>query len=152
MLFRSQWGATLSGYAPVRDSGGRPVAIVGVDMDQQSIIDKMDAMRLAIFLGTALIGVLLAGAFLLYVRQSLAFRRAVRLQNQLVSMKMHLAKFVPEHVQRLIEIDPEAPALEKVERDVTVAFVDLAGYTRLSEILPGKRLNQIGRASCRERV
>ncbi len=28
-----QWGATISGYAPIRDQDGRAVAVVGVDMD-----------------------------------------------------------------------------------------------------------------------
>lgn len=32
-LVEDEWGATISGYAPIRDAGGRTVAILGVDMD-----------------------------------------------------------------------------------------------------------------------
>lgn len=46
--------------------------------------------------------------------------------------KTHLGKFVPASVKRLIEMAPDAPALDKRDRDVTVLFLDMAGYTRLS--------------------
>src|SRR5439155_1515679 len=43
-----------------------------------------------------------------------------------------LSKFVPRTVQRLIEQAPDAPELAKRETDVSVLFVDIAGYTRLA--------------------
>jgi class 3 adenylate cyclase/rubredoxin len=45
----------------------------------------------------------------------------------------HLRPFVPETVQRIVEKDPEAPDLEKKDVDVTVLFLDVAGYTHISE-------------------
>jgi len=45
----------------------------------------------------------------------------------------HLRPFVPATVQRIVEKDPEAPDLEKKDVDVTVLFLDVAGYTRISE-------------------
>lgn len=35
------WGTTLSGYAPIRDSRGQVVGLVGVDMDSQLVIDRL---------------------------------------------------------------------------------------------------------------
>jgi hypothetical protein len=32
-----EWGATLSGYAPIFDKNRRAVAVVGVDMDAQIV-------------------------------------------------------------------------------------------------------------------
>ncbi|MGE5309193.1 MAG: HD domain-containing phosphohydrolase, partial [Deltaproteobacteria bacterium] len=32
-----EWGVTLSGYAPIRDVQGRPMAIIGVDMDAKDV-------------------------------------------------------------------------------------------------------------------
>jgi len=32
-FFVDEWGATISGYAPIRDNSGKAVAILGVDMD-----------------------------------------------------------------------------------------------------------------------
>jgi class 3 adenylate cyclase/rubredoxin len=45
----------------------------------------------------------------------------------------HLRPFVPATVQKIVEKDPEAPDLEKKDIDVTVLFLDVAGYTRISE-------------------
>jgi adenylate cyclase len=45
----------------------------------------------------------------------------------------HLRPFVPATVQKIVEKDPAAPDLEKKEVDVTVLFLDVAGYTRISE-------------------
>jgi class 3 adenylate cyclase/rubredoxin len=45
----------------------------------------------------------------------------------------HLRPFVPSTVQRIVEKDPSAPDLEKRDTDVTVLFLDVAGYTRISE-------------------
>lgn len=56
----------------------------------------------------------------------------------------HLAKFVPEAVRRLVMANSEAPGLAtKHERDVSALFVDISGYTRLSEQLPLTTLNAI---------
>ncbi len=35
-----KWGTTLSGYAPIRDSSGRVVGLVGVDMDSHKVIER----------------------------------------------------------------------------------------------------------------
>ncbi|MEQ1692072.1 MAG: adenylate/guanylate cyclase domain-containing protein, partial [Gemmatimonas sp.] len=49
--------------------------------------------------------------------------------------KVELAKFVPKSVQRAIEAHPDSPRLEKRTADVSVLFLDLAGYTRMCEVL-----------------
>ena len=59
----------------------------------------------------------------------------------LESIRTSLSKFVPRRVQELIEQAPEAPELGKREMDVSVLFVDIAGYTRLSERHDPDRLN-----------
>jgi len=51
----------------------------------------------------------------------------------LEKIKDHLAKFVPHQVTSLIESNPENPDLEKRDEDVSVLFLDAAGYTRMSE-------------------
>jgi class 3 adenylate cyclase/rubredoxin len=45
----------------------------------------------------------------------------------------HLRPFVPSTVQKIVEKDPAAPDLEKKDIDVTVLFLDVAGYTHISE-------------------
>jgi class 3 adenylate cyclase/HAMP domain-containing protein len=61
----------------------------------------------------------------------------------LEQVKGQLAKFVPEAVKHLLEENPDARALEKREADVSVLFLDVEGYTRLSEQLPPQQLNRM---------
>jgi class 3 adenylate cyclase len=70
-------------------------------------------------------------------------RAALRRVEILESIRTNLAKFVPRTVQDLIERAPEAPELDKREMDVTVLFVDLVGYTRLTERLDPGRVNEV---------
>jgi class 3 adenylate cyclase len=61
----------------------------------------------------------------------------------LEQLKGELSKFVPESVKTLLERNPDARELEKREADVSVVFLDVEGYTRLSEQLPPQRLNRM---------
>jgi class 3 adenylate cyclase len=61
----------------------------------------------------------------------------------LEQLKGELSKFVPEAVKRLLEQNPNATELEKKNVDVSVLFLDIAGYTKLSEQLEAKKLNQL---------
>jgi len=73
-------------------------------------------------------------------------RQVVEYTQQLersLLIRTNLAKFVPQRVRRLIEESPEAPSLEKREADVTVAFADITGYTRLSSRLAPEVLDSI---------
>ena len=69
-----------------------------------------------------------------------ASRRQVELLEHL---KGELSKFVPDAVKHLLERDPNATELEKRLEEVSVLFLDIAGYTRLSEQVDPKRLNQV---------
>jgi class 3 adenylate cyclase len=59
----------------------------------------------------------------------------------LESIESHLSKFVPQSVTKLIQANPEAPDLAKHDRDVTVLFLDIAGYTRMSEKVAAAQMN-----------
>jgi class 3 adenylate cyclase/HAMP domain-containing protein len=69
-----------------------------------------------------------------------ASRQRLELLEQL---KGELSKFVPDAVKELLERDPAATTLEKRTEEVSVLFLDISGYTRLSEQLEPKRLNQL---------
>jgi class 3 adenylate cyclase len=70
-------------------------------------------------------------------------RSALRKVELLETVKTHLDKFVPASVRRLIEHNPTAPALDKHEQDVSVLFLDIAGYTSLSEALDQDKVNYL---------
>ena len=61
----------------------------------------------------------------------------------LEQIKGELSKFVPDAVKKLLEESPNATELEKRTVDVSVLFLDITGYTKLSEQLEAKKLNQL---------
>jgi class 3 adenylate cyclase len=72
-----------------------------------------------------------------------ALQAALRRVEMLESIKANLSKFVPRTVQSLIEEAPESPALAKRDVDLSVLFVDIAGYARLSERFDTVRVNRL---------
>lgn len=61
----------------------------------------------------------------------------------LESVKANLSKFVPATVSSLIEKSPTAAIPEAREQDVSVLFLDVEGYTKISERLRGAELNEM---------
>jgi class 3 adenylate cyclase len=56
---------------------------------------------------------------------------------------VHLRPFVPETVQKIVEKNPAMPSLEKRDMDVSILFLDVAGYTKISETLTKEKVNFI---------
>ena len=79
------------------------------------------------------------------VQTTLKLKHTVdRKLNELHRVKDHFAKFVPEAVKHLVTANPEVSELtEKYEQDISILFVDISGYTRLSEQLPLKALDRL---------
>jgi class 3 adenylate cyclase len=84
-----------------------------------------------------------AKAYTALERANIELQSALRRVQILESIRASLSKFVPRRVQELIEQAPEAPELAKREADVSVLFVDIAGYTRLSERFDLEQVNQL---------
>jgi class 3 adenylate cyclase/HAMP domain-containing protein len=61
----------------------------------------------------------------------------------LEGVKRGLDRFVPDTVRRLIEANPEAPLLAKESQDLTVLFLDIEGYTHLTETLPPRQVTEL---------
>ncbi len=55
--------------------------------------------------------------------------------------KEHLAKFVPATVRKIVDSSPESPNLGAVDRDATILFLDIGGYTKLTEALDRDRVS-----------
>ena len=58
-------------------------------------------------------------------------------------MLAHLSPFVPRSVRQIVENNPELLKQEKEKKDVTVLFLDLEGYTRLSTHRSEMEVNEI---------
>lgn len=74
-----RWGALISGYAPVRDSRGRTVAVLGIDMSAGEFLDTARS----IFSPVAYLFVLIAGAMLASFTYSVSQRRRLDALRQL---------------------------------------------------------------------
>jgi adenylate cyclase len=61
----------------------------------------------------------------------------------LLRSKEHLSKFIPIEVRQQVEAGPDLLALERRERDVSVLFVDLKGYSKLSAIMDQERVDAL---------
>jgi HAMP domain-containing protein len=58
-----QWGSVLSGYAPVKDSKGTNIGLVGIDMDSERVIMKQNFIGNTIYVIIG-ISILLAGVII----------------------------------------------------------------------------------------
>lgn len=58
-------------------------------------------------------------------------------------MLTHLSPFVPQSVRNIVEKNPELLTQEKEKKEVSVLFLDLEGYTRLSASRPATEINEI---------
>lgn len=76
------------------------------------------------------------------IQTTLALKQTVdRKMAELRRVSDHFSKFVPEDVKRMVEVNPEAPELARRERNVSVLFLDISGYTALCETLPMDLVN-----------
>jgi class 3 adenylate cyclase len=70
-------------------------------------------------------------------------RAALRKVEILESIKANLCKFVPTTVTRMIEDAPTTVCLDAKERDVSVMFLDIEGYTRITEQRGAAHVNEL---------
>jgi CheY-like chemotaxis protein/class 3 adenylate cyclase len=74
------------------------------------------------------------GELLARIQTSLRLKHTVDHKlDRLKGAQEYLARFVPQSVVRQLEENPDAPELEKTDQDMSALFVDVTGYTRLSE-------------------
>jgi len=117
---------------PIYD-GGKPLAVLeliaeaGYCYNEQDVVLLKDLTKLA---ANALINA----------------RKHWKMSQEKLNMDQiltHLRPFVPETVQRIVEKDPSAPSLEKREVEVSILFLDIAGYTKISQNLTQEKVNFI---------
>ncbi|MCK5099164.1 MAG: adenylate/guanylate cyclase domain-containing protein, partial [Desulfobacteraceae bacterium] len=61
----------------------------------------------------------------------------------LESIQTHMSKFIPKSVKDLISDNPENPDLKKHDKDISVLFLDIAGYTKMSENISQDKMNYL---------
>ena len=68
---------------------------------------------------------------------------ALRKVEILESIKLNLCKFVPTAVTRMVENSTTAEVQEAREQDISVLFLDIEGYTKITESVGGTEVNTL---------
>ena len=85
-----------------------------------------------------------AGELEARIRTALKAKRAMEDRiHRVEQIRDHYAKFVPDLVRRLVAENPEAPELDKREQDAAFVFVDICGYTALSQRMAADALSRL---------
>jgi len=116
---------------PIWDAGGKPLAVLDVIADEKKGFHPKDIVLLKDLTDLATNAILNA-------------RRHWKLTQErltLDSILKHIRPFVPDTVNRILEKDPFTPVLDKKESDVSILFLDVASYTRISERLSREKVN-----------
>jgi len=120
-----QWGATLSGYAPIRDALGQPVAELGIDFDARDV----DAIYYRVLREAVII--LLAGIVLAIVLGLLISQRVVGPINQLIVGTSYISDGNLHHRVQIRgddEISELANSFNKMAQNLEVSRRKLLDY------------------------
>jgi len=78
------------------------------------------------------------------IETSLRLKEAMdRKVSSLQRLSDHFAKFAPSAVRDLVAQNPEKPDFAKQERDASILFLDISGYSHLAELLPLSTLSEL---------
>ena len=120
-FYTDEWGTLLSGFAPVHDSRGQVVGIVGVDMDSRDVLRRMDYVSTIFYaLLIIILAILVTGAIIFDIR-----RTRVETMINLANRKLNLLNSIIRH-------------------DVVNTLTALIGYEEMTEEIatdPGVRKN-----------
>ena len=75
------WGVVLSGYAPIRNSRGDVVGIIGIDMDQKTVVDRLNYLN-GIFFLLGIISILAAVVGIIVIERRRSIDEEVMLANR----------------------------------------------------------------------
>lgn len=117
---------------PIYD-GKEPLAVLNVVTERGRSLNERDIVLLTDLAELATNAIINAKAYCKMAREKLTLERIMG----------HIRPFVPETVQRIVEKNPDAPELQKRELDVSILFLDVADYTRISETLARDQVNFI---------
>ncbi len=117
---------------PIYDNG-KPLAVLEVIAREEQVFDELDVVLLEDLARLATNAIVNARRHWQMAREKLSL-------DQILD---RLRPFVPQTVQRIVEKDPEEPFLGKRDEDVSLLFLDVAGYTRISEALTREKVNFI---------
>lgn len=141
-IYIDQWGALLSGFAPIQDSRGKNVAVIGIDMDAAEFVNLSQSA----FSPISLLMVLLLGAvgsvligWLGWRRREKFYRRLDEERSALVGLAMHQIGAPLSSMRWWIDLLKENDK-EHAENENADAFKELdTAIARMSDLIESLR-------------
>jgi class 3 adenylate cyclase len=115
---------------PVYD-GSEPLAVLNVVAQEGRTLDERDIVLLKDLADLTTNAIINAKMHSKMASEKLTMERILG----------HIRTFVPETVQRIVEKNPDAPLMDRTELDVSILFLDVADYTRISETFAQDKIN-----------
>jgi len=112
-------------------SAGEPLGVLSVIAREDASLNRRDIVLLQDLADLATNAIINAKRHSKMVREKLTLERILS----------HIRTFVPETVKRIVEKNPDEPVLNKIEMDVSILFLDVADYTRISENFTHDKVN-----------
>jgi len=117
---------------PIYD-GVEPLAVLNVVTEKGHVLHEKDVVMLTDLADLATNTLINAKKYSKMASEKLTLERILS----------HIRPFVPQTVRRIVERDPDFPALGHQQIDVSILFLDVADYTRISENLTQDKVNFI---------
>jgi len=139
VLTSDAWGTFLSGYAPIRNSNGDVVAIIGIDMDQKAVMDRLDYLNGVFFL-LGIISILAAVVAIVVIERRRSIDEEVIKANRYYltqifeSVRAGLL-IIDAESHRIIDVNPSAVAMIGASRETILGNVC---HTFVCPAEPGK--------------
>jgi len=120
-FYTDKWGTFMSGYAPIRNSAGETVAVLGVDMTADKVIAKQDFIGYTIYLIMGL-SALIAGLIIFYFSRTM-IRDIRKLNDTAEKISMGDMSAMVE-VQRNDEIGELASSFSRMVASLKIMMSD----------------------------
>jgi PAS domain S-box-containing protein len=121
------WGTFLSGYAPVRNSRGDVVGIIGIDMDQKTVVDRLNYLN-GIFFLLGMVSILAAVVAIIVIERRRSIDEAVMQANRNYLTKIFESvragiMIVDAETHHIVDVNPSAAALIGADRKEIIGKV-----------------------------
>jgi HAMP domain-containing protein len=114
-IYTDEFGTFVSGYAPIRDSNGNTVAVLGIDVEASGLIGKADAIRNTY---VALLAVLIIVSTLVVFIISFTLARDIKLMTRRVEEMQAGSRSVEADIHRRDELGDLSRAIDRLEEHI----------------------------------
>ena len=131
-LSSDKWGTFLSGYAPIKDSGGKTIGIVGLDITADTILKEQRAFQIRIA------AIFLSAMLLTFFVSSIVSRRLTRPIKKLIEGARIIGEGNFNHkieVKSRDEIEQLAHSMNEMAQNISDKLTKLSILNKVSENL-----------------